>query len=191
MIAAQSDARGTMKGIVFTSLNDMIIEQYGIETWDHIVTQMDLPSGGSYTVGGTYADTELSQLIYALVKIKNLEFSVFLESFGEYMFSILLNKYSIFLKKDMSLKEFLKSVDGTIHVEVKKLYPHEKLPSITYEETSPNQLIMLYRSPRKLCYFAIGLIKGAAKHFKKKITINHTLCMLQKNDHCRLEITFE
>lgn len=180
-----------MKGIVFTSLNDMIIEQFGMETWDQLVTSLDLSSGGSYTTGGTYPDTELVHLIQAIAKMKNLQVSVFLESFGEYMFPILANKYPIFLKKGMSLKEFLKSVNGTIHVEVEKLYPDEKLPSIAYEEPAANQLIMLYRSPRKLCHFAIGLINGAAKHFKKKITINQTLCMHQKHDHCRLEISFE
>ncbi|HAT1770888.1 TPA: guanylate cyclase [Legionella pneumophila] len=180
-----------MKGIVFTSLNDMIIEKFGIETWDRLVTSLNLPSGGSYTAGGTYSDTEFSQLIQGIAKMKNLQDSIFLESFGEYMFSILSNKYPIFLKKGMSLKEFLKSVNSTIHVEVEKLYPDEILPSITYEELASNQLIMIYRSHRKLCYFAIGLIKGAAKHFKKKITINQTLCMHQKSDHCRLEISFE
>lgn len=180
-----------MKGIVFTALNDMIIEQFGIETWDHLVTRLDLPSGGSYTAGGTYEDTEFLQLIQTLAQMKNLQSSLFLELFGEYMFTVLANKYSVFLKKDMSLKEFLKSVDGTIHVEVEKLNPGEQLPFITYEEPALNQLIMLYRSHRKLCHLAIGLINGAAKHYRKNIKINQTLCMHQKSDHCRLEIFFE
>ncbi|WP_412755051.1 heme NO-binding domain-containing protein [Legionella pneumophila] len=180
-----------MKGIVFTALNDMIIDQFGIETWDHLVTQTDLPSGGSYTAGGTYEDTEILQLIQALAQMKNLQIPIFLESFGNYMFLVFSNKYPVFLKKDLSLKEFLKSVDGTIHVEVEKLNPGEQLPFITYEDPASNILIMLYRSPRKLCHFAIGLINGAAKHYRKNIKINQTLCMHQQSDHCRLEITFE
>lgn len=91
----------------------------------------------------------------------------------------------------MTLKEFLKSIDGTIHVEVEKLYPDETLPTISYEEPAANQLVMVYRSHRRLCHFAMGLIQGAAQHFKKKITIKQTHCMLKKDDHCRLEITFE
>ncbi|HHG8503340.1 TPA: heme NO-binding domain-containing protein, partial [Legionella pneumophila] len=131
-----------MKGIVFTSLNDMIIEQFGIETWDQLVSSLDLPSGGSYTAGGTYSDTEFQQLIQAIAKRTNQHASVFLEAFGEYMFPILSSKYAIFLKKDMTLKEFLKSIDGTIHVEVEKLYPDETLPTISYEEPTANQLVM-------------------------------------------------
>lgn len=169
-----------MKGIVFTSLNDMIIEQFGIETWDQLVSSLDLPSGGSYTAGGTYSDTEFQQLIQAIAKRTNQHASVFLEAFGEYMFPILSSKYAIFLKKDMTLKEFLKSIDGTIHVEVEKLYPDETLPTISYEEPTANQLVMVYRSHRRLCHFAMGLIQGAAQHFKKKITIKQTHCMLKK-----------
>ncbi|KTD82551.1 heme NO-binding domain-containing protein [Legionella waltersii] len=180
-----------MKGIVFTALSDMITEQFGIETWDQLVTQLDLPSGGSYTAGGTYEDTELPRLIQTLALMKNLQIPIFLESFGAYMFAVFSNKYPFFLKEDLSLKEFLKSVDGAIHVEVEKLYHCEQLPSITYEEPASNQLIMLYRSQRKLCHLAIGLINGAAKYYRKNIKINQTLCMHQQSDHCRLEITFE
>ncbi|HAT4425245.1 heme NO-binding domain-containing protein [Legionella pneumophila] len=180
-----------MKGIVFTSLNEMIIEKFGIETWDQLINSLALPSGGSYTAGGTYSDTEFQQLVHTIAKMKNLKDSAFLESFGKYIFPVLSNKYPFFLKKGMSLKKFLKSIDRTIHLEVEKLYPDEKLPSITYEEPVSNQLIMLYRSHRKLCHFAIGLIHGAAQHFKKEITINQTHCLLKNDDHCRLEITFE
>ncbi|ERB41790.1 hypothetical protein N748_06885 [Legionella pneumophila str. 121004] len=97
-----------MKGIVFTSLNDMIIEQFGIETWDQLVSSLDLPSGGSYTAGGTYSDTEFQQLIQAIAKRTNQHASVFLEAFGEYMFPILSSKYAIFFKKGHDIKRIFK-----------------------------------------------------------------------------------
>ncbi|EKD71129.1 MAG: hypothetical protein ACD_46C00266G0003 [uncultured bacterium] len=180
-----------MKGIVFTSLGDMIIERYGLETWDNLLSQVNLESGGSYAAGGTYPDTELVALVTTIAKMKNIEVPALLEQFGEYMFPVLAKKYPIFIKKNMSLKDFLKSIDDTIHVEVMKINPDAELPSIKYEEMGPNQLTLLYRSRRKLCNLAIGLIQGAATHFHTKVKIKQPLCMHHGSDHCRLEVTFE
>ena len=179
-----------MKGIVFTSLSDMVEENFGLGTWNTLLEQVDLPSGGLYTAGGTYPDEEIVTLIMAISKLVNKEPAELIEAFGVYMFPVLASKYPNFLEQK-NLKDFLKSIDGVIHIEVRKLYPDASLPSITYEDPSPHELILNYRSPRKLCILAMGLIYGAAAHFKTKITINQTKCMLKGDDHCRLEIAFD
>jgi hypothetical protein len=179
-----------MKGIVFTSLGDMVEEKFGLETWNALLKQVELPSGGIYTAGGTYPDEEMVSLIMALSKLVKIEPAELIKTFGVYMFPVLAGKYPNFLEQK-NLKDFLKSIDEVIHLEVRKLYPDASLPSITYEDPAPRQLIVNYRSPRKLCPLAIGLIHGAADHFKEKITIEHPVCMLKGADHCRLELSFE
>ena len=49
---------------------------------------------------------------------------------------------------------------------------------------------MGYRSPRKLCSFAEGLLLGAADHYGEKLTIEQPLCMKRGDDRCVLEIEF-
>ena len=49
---------------------------------------------------------------------------------------------------------------------------------------------MGYRSPRKMCSFAEGLLLGAADHFGERLTIAQPACMKRGDDHCVLEITF-
>lgn len=178
-----------MKGIVFTSLGDMVEEKFGLETWNTLLKDVNLPSGGIYTAGGTYPDEELTALIMGMSKLVKREPSELIETFGVYMFPVLAGKYPNFLEKK-NLKDFIKSIDEVIHVEVRKLYPDASLPFITYKDPAPNMLIFNYRSPRKLCTLAIGLIHGAAAHFKTKVTIKQTKCMLNGADHCRLEIVF-
>jgi hypothetical protein len=179
-----------MKGIVFTSLGDMVEEKFGLETWNALLAQVELPSGGLYTAGGTYPDEEMFTLVAGLSKLVNIESPKLVEAFGIYMFPILASKYPNFLEQK-DLKTFLKSIDEVIHVEVRKLYPDASLPSISYEDPSPNELILNYRSSRKLCALAIGLIQGAATHFNTNVRIKQPECMLKGADHCRLEIFFE
>ena len=178
-----------MKGIIFTSLGDMVEEKFGLEIWNTLLQEADLPSGGLYTAGGTYPDGEMFSLLMTLSTLVKIEPAELIETFGVYMFPVLAGKYPNFLEQK-NLKDFLKSIDEVIHLEVHKLYPDASLPSITYEDPAPNELILNYRSPRKLCALAMGLIRGAADHFKVKVTIKQTECMLKGADHCRLEIFF-
>ena len=59
----------------------------------------------------------------------------------------------------------LKTVDGVIHVEVRKLYDDTYLPVFQYQEPAEDQLIITYYSKRKLYPFMEGLIEGVSLHF--------------------------
>ncbi len=180
-----------MKGIVFTTLNDMVEEKFGLETWEALLDKVHPESKGIYTAGGTYKDAELISYVMELSKLKNIEPPQLIEAFGVYFFPVLATKYPVFFPEGITFKEFMKSVDKIIHVEVNKLYPDAILPSMSYEDPSPNELIIIYRSPRKLCALAVGLTKGAANHFNVPITIQHPICMHKGADHCRLEVAIE
>ncbi|MBI2707081.1 MAG: heme NO-binding domain-containing protein [Proteobacteria bacterium] len=180
-----------MKGIVFTTLNDMVEEKFGLATWETLLDKVHPENKGIYTAGGTYKDAELVSYVMELSKLKKIEPAQLIEAFGIYFFPVLANKYPVFLPEGISFKEFMKNVDKIIHVEVNKLYSDAILPAMSYEEPSPNELVILYRSPRKLCALAVGLTKGAANHFNVPIAIQHPICMHKGADHCRLEVTIE
>ena len=181
----------SMKGIIFTSLQEMVEDKFGIQEWDGLLENVELPSHCIYTAGGTYDDAELVELVTKLSARSNIPVPKLIEAYGEYLFPILAIKHPQFISKGMSFKEFLQTIDQVIHVEVHKLYPEAGLPAISYEDSGqPDQLVLLYRSPRKFCSLATGLINGASQHFKTPVTINHTKCMHSGSDHCRLELKF-
>ena len=70
-----------------------------------------------------------------------------------------------------SLFSFLNSIDQYIHPEVLKLYPDAELPRFDAEIKSDNEMILNYMSSRKMSDLAIGLIKGAANHFKENVDV--------------------
>ena len=88
----------------------------------------------------------------------------------------------------MNLKDFLLTVDRVIHVEVRKLHPGAILPQFDYVDEADNELTMIYSSPRKMCMLAEGLITGAAKHFETEYTLEHSQCMHDGADNCRLHL---
>jgi hypothetical protein len=95
----------------------------------------------------------------------------------------------MFVDAESDLFGFLKSIEPVIHLEVQKLYTEANLPTIDCANGGNNRLVMNYRSPRKLCILAEGLIQGAATYYQTPIKIDHDVCMHRESDHCELSIS--
>lgn len=177
-----------MKGIVFNLLNELIEEKFGLATWDSLLQSTG--QDGVFTAAGNYPDEKILALVAALSEKSGIPPGDLIRVFGEFMFSGFVKHYPSFFENDLSAKELLLSVDGIIHVEVKKLFPEANLPKFDYEDPAHDQLVMIYRSDRKMCALAEGLFDGAAKHFGEEITHKQTKCLLSGDDHCRFELSF-
>ncbi len=178
-----------MKGVVFTLLNEMVEEQFGLEAMDTLLTNAGLE--GCYISTETYPDEELFLLVEEASKLTGIDANDLVRSFGEFMLPHFHKNYPTFFEEGMNLKSFLLTVDRVIHVEVKKLFPEAGLPEFNYIDENDNQLTMIYSSPRKLCMLAEGLIAGSAKHFNTQYSLIHDECMHDDKDACHLHITIQ
>jgi len=177
-----------MKGIVFTTFNDMVENRIGISCWESLLEKVNPASGGIYTAVEDFPDEELVAMLGHLSTMTGKPVDELLTSFGQYLFHALAIKHPVFVTDETDLFEFLKGIDGVIHKEVKKLYQNPNLPEIACEQPSADLLLLNYRSPRRLCHLADGLIRGAAKQFNTEVLISHDLCMHDGNDYCTFRI---
>lgn len=160
-----------MKGIVFTEFLEMVEKQHGWKMADELIVDAALPSEGIYTAVGTYPHQEMVKLVDLLSKKTGVSVRQLFLSYGQYLFQQFNHYYAYLFDKAQNTFEFLESIENSIHVEVRKLYPDAELPTFTYHQVSPNQLIMVYRSERPFADFAEGLLYGCIAHFDESITI--------------------
>lgn len=177
-----------MKGAVFIALNDMIEEHYGIDTWEELLAEVQPECEGIYVSTEDYPDTEITHFVRAISSKTGLPSTEVTRIFGESLFHELNTKYPMFAENCNSLFDFLNSIENVIHTEVRKLFEQTSLPSIDCKTTHDQLLKMDYKSPRKLCYLAEGLIQGASIHFQEPVKIEHAMCMHDGNDHCEFHI---
>lgn len=177
-----------MKGIVFTTFNDMVEKQIGISCWESLIEKVKPASGGIYTSVEDFPDEELIAMLGHLSVLTETPIEVLLTSFGQYLFHALATTHPTFVTDETDLFRFLKGVDGVIHKEVEKLYHSPHLPEISCQQPSSDLLLMHYRSPRRLCHLADGLIRGAAKQFNTEVLIAHDVCMHEGSDYCEFRI---
>lgn len=178
-----------MKGIVFNIFTDLVTDNFGLDVWDQLIDQTNPESDAIYTSAAVYPDEELVAYVTALSTITGAAAPDLIRTFGTYMMHKFKTIHPEFLE-GQTAKSFLESVHDVIHVEVKKLHPDTLLPTFEYEHPDDGGLVMIYSSPRKLCPLAEGLILGAAEVFGEKVEIDHTQCLHEGADSCRLELSF-
>ncbi len=159
-----------MKGVIFTEFLEMVEDKFGFVVADKIVTESELPSNGVYTAVGTYAHSEMVNLVVALSKEVNMSIPDLLKAYGDHMFGQFVKYYPHFMKEAKGAFEFLSGIENYIHVEVRKLYPDAELPHFDIQQPTTNELTMIYHSERKMADFAEGLIEGCLKYYKENIT---------------------
>ncbi|MBP0047376.1 heme NO-binding domain-containing protein [Marinobacterium sp. AK62] len=176
-----------MKGVVFNILEEMVLEEKGMEAWNEILSRTQAASG-VYTSAISYPDEELFALVGTVSDYLEIPAQSVVKAFGEYMFGALAERYPVFIERCPDLFSFLDSIDSVIHVEVNKLYQNPGLPRIRCERTAEHQLLMYYFSERKLCMLAEGLTFGAARRYGDTVEIRHRQCMHDGADQCVLEV---
>jgi predicted hydrocarbon binding protein len=177
-----------MKGIIFITLNKMVEDTAGITAWESILAEVKPSSGGIYTSVEDYSDEEIFALVAAASSQLDIPAENLVEAFGEYLFDKLNQKYPTFTQQKDNFLGFIETVDGVIHKEVRKLYSNTLLPELMHSYNKDSSMNLVYRSPRKLCLLAEGLIRGAAKYYKTEYSLEHHTCMHNGADQCEFLI---
>ena len=162
-----------MKGMVFTEFFDMVETRFGANMIDDIIDDCTLETGGAYTSVGTYNHNELLALVGALGKKTKTPVKDLVQIYGHHLFLRFHAMMPHFFYGKTNVFEFLKSVHGYIHVEVKKLYPDAQLPEFQTEMIDDKTLMMIYRSRCPFADFASGLINGCIDFYKENITVTY------------------
>lgn len=180
-----------MQGIIFNALEEFVLENADMATWNAVIDKSQVASKGVYTSGVNYDDSEIVSLATQLCSELSIPLEDGLKLFGEFLFSFLMNNGPIELGQYDNAQTLLENLDGVVHRDVKRLHPDAYTPFFSYEPVDKETGKLTYFSRRKLCMVAEGLLKGAAKHYGQSVSLNHSKCMHQGADKCCWDIKFE
>jgi hypothetical protein len=177
-----------MKGVVFNLLERVVTEKYGEEAWDSLLEATG--QEGAYTAVGSYDDKDFLSLVGAASSELGIPVDDLVRWFGRSSIPLLREKYPAFFDHD-STRSFILTLNDVIHPEVRKLFPGADVPDFDFETPGDGQVILGYRSARKLCSFAEGLIEGAAEFFGEHVTMEQPQCMKRGDEKCTIVCSFE
>lgn len=171
-----------MKGIIFTEFLELVETLFGLDTVDHILGQDDLASGGAYTAVGTYDYTELLKLVTVLSQKTSVPVPALVHAFGKHLFNQFIVAYPHIVENIATTAEFVSKVESLIHVEVRKLYPDARLPTLTFQPLDEKRAAVSYKSARPFADLAVGLIEACAEHFGEDVKVERTDTTGQPNE---------
>ena len=177
-----------MKGIVFNLLEQIVTREHGEDSWDDLLDAAGLQ--GSYTSLGSYDDADLGKLVTAASEARDTSPDEIVRRFGRNALPLFAQSYPQLFEGHESGRTFVLTLNDIIHPEVRKLYPGAQVPEFDFDSTADGRLLMGYRSPRKMCSFAEGLLEGTADHFGERVAIEQPECMKRGDDRCVLEVGF-
>jgi len=177
-----------VKGIIFNLLEEVTVEALGEAGWDRALEAAD--SAGTYTSVGNYPDEELVRLLSAAAGAIGIPADDHLTWFGHHALGKLAQTYSSFFEPHRSARDLVLTLNDVIHPEVRKIYPGADVPDFEFEEGTDGALVVGYRSARRMCRFAQGLIQGAAAYYGEDAIVEHIECMNRGDERCLMRCSF-
>ena len=143
---------------------------------------------GAYTSLGTYSYEEFGAIVGAMARAAGLTPTDTLRLVGRRGFGPLASRAPHVLDGLEDWRSVLRSLDGIIHPEVKKIYADAEVPSFSALDEGDGMLVT-YRSPRRLCALADGLMRGAGEWFGTELNVVHETCVAAGAESCTMRVS--
>lgn len=176
-----------MHGIVFVELEKFVKSKLGAEAWPKLLTHAGL-SQAKYKMTAAFPDEEALKLVGSAVTLTGMTAPQILEAFGDFIAGDLLQMYSGLLKKEWSALDVIENTEATIHSVVRQKNPGAAPPALEVKRVSPRELVLVYRSQRKMCDLAKGLAKGVGRERAQPLTVEEPECMHRGASACRIHV---
>jgi predicted hydrocarbon binding protein len=96
--------------------------------------------------------------------------------------------YASLLHRSWTTLDVIEHTEDTVHRVLRARHQAARQLELAAERTSPDEVVVLYASPRRLCGFAKGIVRGLARHFGETVALDELSCMLRGDAECRLRI---
>ncbi len=94
-----------MKGIIFNEFEEMVVEAYGQEACETLISESDLKTEDGMFIGPeTYPFEDLVAIVATASKVTGHSVEELVRSLGEYLFSKLAAKFPSFVKQAMDAR---------------------------------------------------------------------------------------
>ncbi len=176
-----------MHGIIFMELKKYVDAKLGGGAWNKLLKDSGV-GPRMYTPLKEHPDQEAVALVSTASEMTGDSIPTILEDFGEFMVPDLVDMYGALIEPEWNTLDLIEHTEETIHKVVRVKNPGAKPPELKTSRPSPNEVVINYSSPRKMCAVARGIAKGFAKYYNEQIDITETSCMLSGSPNCTISV---
>lgn len=175
-----------MHGIIFNQLREFADARLGARGWERLLVESGLGSR-MYLAFNAYPDAEMVALVGAACRMTGLEAQALLEDFGKFIVPGLVKTYRVHFRPEWTLFDFVEHIER-IHDKVRADRAATP-PKLFTRRDGPEQVLVTYRSERRLCAVGTGFIKGLSAVMNQPVHVRELQCMHAGADSCELMVT--
>jgi len=97
-----------------------------------------------------YPDAEIVAIIGAASSITGLSVSAVLEDFGEFIAPALIKMFGHLLWAEWKTIDVVENTEGTVHSVVRVKNPGAQPPKLKTRRNGPDEVVLVYTSPRQM-----------------------------------------
>jgi hypothetical protein len=165
-----------MHGIILSELKRYVEARKGAAAWPLLLEKAGL-ADARYLANETYPDRDVASIVAAASAMTGVGTQALLEDFGEFIAPNLLQIYSALIRPEWRTLDVILNTERNVHTVVRTKNPGAAPPELRAVRTGPDQVILTYDSPRKMCAVAKGIAHGLALHYHETIEISESACM--------------
>ncbi len=182
-----------MHGLIFVTWEKYLSDRFGPDLLTRYRTKIGETAATAPQPHHVYDDAILLAGVAAANELTGTAVDTLLREYGRYFIVNGLTSYlcALLLKQVHHAKDLL-LIMRDAHAQLRRSPDTITPPLFRYQmiSSNPNQLGLIYESPRKLCSVLYGAIEGAAERYGEQIKIIEHTCMKQGHTACRFEIHF-
>ncbi|WP_069806095.1 heme NO-binding domain-containing protein [Thermogemmatispora onikobensis] len=182
-----------MQGLIVVTWERYLYERFGKEFLEVYRKAIGLQSHTVPLASRIYKDEQWLIGVEAASKLTKLSPDTLLREYGRYfLLNGLTGHFCAYLLSQVRSGRALLLAMRDAHAQMRRASPQLIPPIFRYESISsnPNELLLIYDSPRHLCSLLWGTIEGAAERYGEAVRIIEVACMKHGAPECRLEVQF-
>jgi predicted hydrocarbon binding protein len=166
-----------------------VIGRFGRDTWPVLVARAEvgLPDA-LLPVDHTYPDESLMAMVPVASEMTGIAVPELLEQFGTAIAPALLRVYAPLISPAWRTLDVIEHTERAIHRVVRQRRADAAPPELKVERTADDAISIDYRSHRRLCAVAVGIVRGLAAKFDERIQIEHRECMHRGDERCLIAV---
>lgn len=182
-----------MHGLVFVTWEKFLAERFQGQVWSRYRAALAGKVPPALLTSRVYDDELLLVAVGTASEIARVSVDTLLHEYGRFFITNGLTRHlcAYILTQVHSARELLLAMHDS-HEQMTRLPESLSPPLFKYETRPqrPDELTLIYDSPRKLCSLLIGAIEGTAERYGEKAQVVERSCMKRGDTVCRFDIRF-
>jgi len=166
-------------------LLDAIEKRGGHEAVVRVLAAAGVPADRVYRLNEPYSDSEAQRMTTAAQDVLSLE------DIAEAFFEDTRSRFPTWLAMCKTSREFLElqpEIHNTFAHGLQRPVDREAVRDKFRLEKLPDELVVHYRSPNRLCEMYKAIARHVFRHYQETATIDESRCMLRGDAECELRI---